>query len=38
MNVVARWRYTVKSMQGLEVEALEVGGAGVVGDRVGILG
>lgn len=34
MDVLGCWRYPVKSMQGLSVDALELGASGVVGDRV----
>jgi len=32
-SVLSLWRYPVKSMQGLEVDAVDVGSAGVAGDR-----
>lgn len=32
-SVHALWRYPVKSLQGVEVDALEIASAGVVGDR-----
>ncbi len=33
LSIGALWRYPVKSLQGREVDRLEVGTTGIVGDR-----